>query len=534
MEGQRKRDQEQRTTDPTLSANLLSSAYIRWAASALSGVLLFSCFPLLNWHPLVWMACAPLLAAAVSEPRLGRAYLLGALTGCVFLIGSLYWFVTVMTVYGHMPPLLAMAVMVPFLVLFSSFWGVFALVEAWAARRSLAIALVLSPFLWVALEFARTYYFVQGFPWNFLGYAVQPLGLRQLASTTAVYGLSFLAVASSALVAWSMKEWHWRKSGPLIAWAVLLLIADYALDPPSVPRGTNVALLVQPNVPMDETAQEKWAPWQNPEPLAHLVSITEESLRSQGQQFPTPPLIVWSENPAPFFFGRDPVFRTAIENMARLTHAYVVVGTNTFAGPDNSLPHNSAVVLDPSGQLILQYDKIHLVPFGEYVPGWLPNTVGKITSQVGDYVPGTRYEWAASPDGAIGVFICYESIFPQLVRRLTPTGPSVLVTISDDAWYGDSSAAYQHLEMARLRAIENHRFLLRSTNDGVTAVIDPYGRILATIPRHRAMALAGSFSFLTEETFYRAHGDVFAWLCVAASGLTAGLAVLGQKTGSRH
>jgi apolipoprotein N-acyltransferase len=191
-------------------------------------------------------------------------------------------------------------------------------------------------------------------------------------------------------------------------------------------------------------------------------------------------------------------------------------------------------VLDPSGQLILQYDKIHLVPFGEYVPSWLSGTLGKITSQVGDYVSGTRYQWAASPEGAIGIFICYESIFPQLVRRLTPAGPSVLVTISDDAWYGDSSAAYQHLEMARLRAIENHRFLLRSTNDGVTAIIDPYGRILATIPRHRALVLTSSFSFLAGETFYRAHGDVFAWLCVAVVGVILGLAVLGRKVRSRQ
>ena len=497
-------------------------------------MLLFACFPLFNWHPLVWVATAPLLAAAVSEPRLRRAYLLGALAGSVFLAGSLYWFVEVMTVYGHMTPVLALAVMVPFLVLFSSFWGVFGLVLAWTARRSLSAALLLSPFLWVTLELARTYQFASGFPWNLLGYAVQPSGLRQLASTTAVYGVSFLAVASSALIAWAMLEWQAKQFWPLAAWVVLLAATNYVLDPPPVQRGTNAALLIQPNVPMDESAQVNWEPWQNPRPLAGLVALTEESLRRLGPQSLTPPLIVWSENPAPFFFGRDPVFRTAIENMTRRAHAYVVIGTSTFEGPDNSLPHNSAVVLNPSGQLVLQYDKIHLVPLGEYVPSWLPGTVGKITSQVGNYVAGTRYQSAATPEGAIGIFICYESIFPQLVRRLTPAGPSVLVTISDDAWYGDSSAAYQHLEMARFRAIENHRFLLRSTNDGVSAVIDPYGRILATIPRHRAMALAGNFSFLAEETFYKARGDAFAWLCAVASGVIVGLAALGQRAGSRQ
>jgi apolipoprotein N-acyltransferase len=360
------------------------------------------------------------------------------------------------------------------------------------------------------------------------------LGLRQLASTTAVYGLSFLAIASSALIAWAILEWQAKQLGPLAAWAVLLVAINYVLDPPPAPRGTNVALLIQPNVPMDEAAQQNWAPWKNPKPLAGLVAMTEESLPRLRPQLLTPPLVVWSENPAPFFFGRDAVFRAAIENMARRAHAYVVVGTNTFEGPDNSLPHNSATVLNPSGQLILQYDKIHLVPFGEYVPGWLPGIVGKVTPQVGDFAPGTRYQPAVTPEGAIGIFICYESIFPQLVRRLAPAGSGVLVNISDDGWYGDSSAAYQHLEMVRFRAIENHRFLLRSTNDGVTAVIDPYGRILETIPRHRAMALAGNFSFVGEETFYKAHGDVFGWLCAVSSGVIVGLAAFGKKVGGQQ
>ena len=497
-------------------------------------MLLFACFPLVNWHPLVWVAAAPLLAAAVSEPQLGRAYFLGALTGSIFLAGSVYWFVEVMIVYGHMTTVLALAVMVPFLLVFSSFWAVFGLVLAWVARRSLAAALLLGPFLWVALELARTYQFIGGFPWNLLGYAVQSSGLRQLASTTAVYGLSFLAVASSALIAWSILEWQAKQFWPLAAWVVLLVATNSVLAPPTAPHGTNVALLIQPNVPMDEVGQQNWAPWRNPKPLAELVAMTEDCLRHQSPQSLTPPLIVWSENPAPFFFGRDPAFQTAIENMAKRAHAYVVVGTNMFGGLDNSLPHNSAVVLNPSGQLILEYDKIHLVPFGEYVPAWLPSAVGKVTPEVGDFVPGTRYQPAVTPEGAIGIFVCYESIFPQLVRRLTPAGSGVLVNISDDGWYGDSSAAYQHLEMVCFRAIENHKFLLRSTNDGITAVIDPYGRILETIPRHRAMALAGNFSFLGEETFYKARGDVFAWLCVIASGVIAVLAAFGQMISRRQ
>jgi apolipoprotein N-acyltransferase len=158
---------------------------------------------------------------------------------------------------------------------------------------------------------------------------------------------------------------------------------------------------------------------------------------------------------------------------------------------------------------------MHLVPFGEYVPWWaFPDKVGKITHEVGNFVPGTRYEVAQTPHGVIGVFICYEAIFPELVRKITLKGAGVLVTISNDTWYGSTSAAYQHLEMARLRAIENERYLLRATNDGVTAVIDPYGRVLERTPRQRAMVLAGNFDYRVGKTFYTAHGDIFAWLCL--------------------
>jgi apolipoprotein N-acyltransferase len=172
----------------------------------------------------------------------------------------------------------------------------------------------------------------------------------------------------------------------------------------------------------------------------------------------------------------------------------------------------------------LAYDKIHLVPFGEYVPAWaFPSLVGKITYEAGDFVPGTSCRTAQTADGGIGLFICYEAIFPQLVRRLVPEGPGVLVNISNDAWFGDSAAPFQHLEMACLRAIENRRYLLRGTNDGVTAVIDPYGRVAARLSRHQQAVLVGRFAYLSERTFYTAYGDVFAWLCVGVAAVMIGV-----------
>jgi len=507
-----------RPRNPGPVALLFTRRTIRYVAGGLSGVLLFACLPSLNLHFLVWVACFPLLLATVSEDQLKHAFFQGHVCGAVFWAGSCYWFIAVMRRYGGVNPLLGTGALILFLAVFAIFFSALSVVIAWTARRSIVVALALTPFLWVSMELGRTH-LLFSFPWNLLGYAVQAAGLRQIASVTGVYGLSFLAVLASAVLAWVFVQKPLKRalvvSGCL---TVAFVGGDFLLSPPPLQQGKSVALLVQPNVPLDEAALESWVPWRDPSRLMHLITLSESGLKSVGPGTDAPPLIIWAENPAPFYYTRDPVFRAAIEGLARKAHAYVVFNTITFTGQDNTQPKNSAVVLDPEGRETLQYDKIHLVPFGEYVPNWpLLNLAGKITSQVGDFVPGSNYQGARTMEGAVGVFICYEAIFPQLVRRLTPGGPSVLVTISNDAWYGDSSAAYQHLNMARLRAVENGRYLLRATNDGVTAVIDPFGRIVSELPRHETATLPAHFDYRSKRTFYNLYGDVFAWLCVAVS-----------------
>jgi apolipoprotein N-acyltransferase len=571
-----------------------------WLAAAISGLLLVACFPQIHLPGLVWVACLPLVAALAREKRLKRAFLLGYVCGAFFFAGSCYWFLIVMELYGHLARALAVVVLVLFVIVDSVFFGGFGLAVGWMARRSPAWALAASPFLWVAMELARTY-LVTGFPWDLLGYAVQASGVRQIASVTGVYGLSFLAVATSVLMAWvllgssrfsnrpsntdsenrepgtrlmpplspesspSPSRVHFRPTDlrfgriayraftwnfsvlVLASWVVLLLVAQWRLAPPPPVKGRELALLVQPNVPLDEAAADAWAPWRDPTQLERLVQFSEaaaasiENRKSKIENpipianrqsaidnvLPHPPLLVWAENPAPFFFTRDPIFRNALESMARQTHAYVI--TNTIIPLDAAGDEitNSAVTLDPEGREVSRYDKIHLVPFGEYVPWWaLPGLVHKITSEIGNFVPGTSYTVAPSPGGGFGVFICYEAIIPQLARRLVAAGANVLVNISNDAWYGDSAAAYQHLEMARLRAIENHRYLLRATNNGLTTLIDPYGRVLDELPRYQRLVMPARFDYETRMTFYSAHGDVFAWLCVAIGGV---MLMLGRK-----
>lgn len=499
-------------------------------ASALSGFFLFACFPLLSWHILVWVACAPLLAALLREPRLGRAFLLAYCAGAVFLAGSCHWFVDVVELHGGVAPVLAWGILLLFVLVFSVFFGAFGFIEAWTARRSQTMAVVLSPFLWVTVEIARTY-LITGFPWNLLGYAVQATGLRRGASFTGVYGLSFVAAATSALMVWIWLEARGKLAWVTAAgWCVALVAVNWALTPPPPSPGARRAYLVQPNIPMDFESVMKWAPWRDPAPLEGLVATSIASVAREGRGEP-PPLIVWPENPAPFYFERDPIFRGAVERMARQAGAYIIVGSVNYADAENMQPKNSAVVLDPEGRVLLMYDKIHLVPFGEYVPGWaFPRLVGKITHEAGNFVPGASYRAAQTAAGTISVFICYEAIFPQLVRRLVTDGPGVLVNISNDAWFGDSAAAAQHLEMARMRAIENGRFLLRATNDGITAVIDPYGRVLARLPRHQAAVLRASYDYRAGRTFYTKHGDVFAWFCVLIAGAIAAAEIKRQKS----
>jgi apolipoprotein N-acyltransferase len=492
--------------------------------------MLFAIFPLPDWNLLVWIACAPLLAAVTSERRILHGFLLAYISGAIFLTGSCYWFVYVMERHGGLGPALAVGVLLLFVLVFAVFFGAFGLIETWVARSSRSYALLLSPALWVTMEIARTY-LITGFPWNLLGYAVQANGLQRLASYTAVYGLSFLAVATSALLAWVFLE-PGRRSAQIatLTWLALLLAVNWLATPPTLPSGSSAAFLIQPNIPLDETALKQWEPWKNLAPLDQLINMTLSS-EKQGSPTASAPLVIWSENPGPFYFDRDPVFRGAMEKMARQAQAYMVVGTVSFKPADGGRPRNSAIVLDPQGRELLEYDKIHLVPFGEYVPAWaFPGLVGKITYEVGDFVPGSNYQVGSTPQGSVGIFICYEAIFPQLVRRIAAQGAAVLVTISDDTWFGDSSAAYQHLEMARFRAIENGRYLLRATNDGVTVLIDPYGRVLDRLPLHQASILAARFDYLTRQTFYTAHGDVFAWLCMAIALVMVIAPIIGVKS----
>jgi len=222
--------------------------------------------------------------------------------------------------------------------------------------------------------------------------------------------------------------------------------------------------------------------------------------------------VVWPELPAPLYYFSDPDFQEAAARLAIRQHNFLF---GTVAYTAHQQPLNSAVLLGPDGKVASRYDKIYLVPFGEFVPrafSW----VNRISHEIGDFVPGDSIQVMNAEEGRLGVFICYESAFPHLVRQFARNGADVFFNLSNDAYFGRSAAYWQHLTIARMRAVENRRFLVRSTNDGITAVIDPAGRIRARIPPFREVAAILPFGRIQATTFYTRHGDCFAWGALAA------------------
>ncbi|MBI2819914.1 MAG: apolipoprotein N-acyltransferase [Acidobacteria bacterium] len=489
-----------------------------------SGLLLVLSFPKFNLLPLAAVALLPLLLTTAKEASAKRRFLGGYLAGVVFFAGTCYWIYNVQRDYGGLSVPAAAGVFALFCGVLAFYFSVFSWLAGYLWRLSWGPAAI--PLLWVALEYARTH-LMTGFPWLLVGYALTDnYPLARLAQWTGVYGLSYLLVGLTVACIWllirpgALATMHLLAVVGLFCWLSISAVEEqYAED--------QRAFLVQTNIPQD-TALTRWDVQTQAPLLNRLRELTVRSVRQPGR----PALVVWPEVPVPFYYGNDSFTRPYAEQIARQTKSYFLMGIVGYAaGSDRQSPTNSAVLLDPSGKLISQYDKIHLVPFGEYVPlrRWL-TIVEKVTAEVGDFVPGEQLVVSTLPGGKMSILICYEAIFPDLVRRFVHEGAQVLVNISNDGWYGSSAARYQHLLMARMRAIENHRFVLRATNNGITAVIRPDGQLADQIPPDRAGVLQARWSFETDETFYTRHGDWFAWI----AGVVALLALITRWSDSHN
>jgi apolipoprotein N-acyltransferase len=287
----------------------------------------------------------------------------------------------------------------------------------------------------------------------------------------------------------------------------LLFLPFLAFLPPMPPalRGQNTAVLLQPNV--SET--EQWTSQSIHREEDELTSLTERSVTLQTVH--PPEIAVWPEIPAPFYYYDDEYYRKLMDNLARSTHAYVLIGD---VAHEAGRLYNSATLISPEGVPVSRYDKVNLVPFGEFVP-WPFGFANKISTEVGDFSSGNRVVVSPTGEHKIGTFICYESVFPNFVRQFARGGAEVLFNISNDGWFGNSAARDQHLMIVRMRAAENRRWILRSTNDGVTGTIDPAGRVRGILPLHTQATSYTGFNYIAEQTFYTRHGDWFPLVCAA-------------------
>jgi apolipoprotein N-acyltransferase len=526
-----------------------------WAAACLSAGLLELPFPLAGPMPpwrsvFAWFGLVPLLWAILSPMQIGSrrplrgAFLLSYLCGFLWYCGNCYWVRDTMMRYGDMPPMAPTLLLIGFSLVLGLYFGVFGLSVMLVRRAtgSTRLALAAAPVLWTALELAAAR--ITSVPWDQLGYSqVDNAALNQLAPWTGVYGISFVLVVFNAAIALLFvgKPSESRPRWKGVFWLTLAL-SGFSFGLFAGPRDrsgapTATAVLIQPN--LDVGSEDAWpgAQWANHmDQFAHLaeeqcktyIAGIPQTGAASGEivcpPYPTHPnLVVWPESPAPFA-EQEPRFQQGMASVARAVQAPLVVGSLGMNPPSTEglwRYYNSALIVGSDGARVGRYDKIHLVPFGEYIPfKELLFFAHKLTGRVSEFTRGDEREVFHLGGHRYGVFICYEAVFADEVRQFARLGAEVLVNISDDGWYGDTSAPWQHLNMVRMRAIENRRWILRDTNSGVTASIDPYGRVRQSIPRHQTDALPAEYGFRDDITFYTAHGDVFAWLCaVAALGI---------------
>ena len=473
---------------------------------------------------MAWVALTPLLVALGEAPSPRHGFRLGYVAGAVSSLGIVYWTSIVVVQFGGLALPLGVAVMVLLCLALALFPSVFGwMVSRWA-RTYGPSAVLLAPIAWVATEILRAHTLFD-FSWCLLGYSQHAnLPTIQIARYAAVYGVSFVvAVVSSALAFLVLERRRGPRTAVLLATIGLLAVVwmhgEWRLSqvPPEVGR-LRVGL-VQASIAQDEKWDAAHA-WRN---VDRHLELTRRAAAAGAR------LVVWPESALPFLFDRTPVVATQLADVVRQYGLYLLFGNDDReqGGDEPGRIWVGAKMLDPQGQIALRYHKIRLVPFGEYVPMQSVLTLGgkfsaKLVQEVGEFTPGNEYAVGLVDGHPVSVFICYEAIFPDLVREFAAGGAQLLVNITNDGWYGRTSAPYQHFAMARFRAVENERFLVRAANTGITAVVDPHGRVLERTELFERAVLVRDVPLLAGSTFYTRHGDVFAWACLgAAVALTA-------------
>ena len=494
--------------------------------AALSGLLLSGAFPKIGLDWLAWFALVPLFAA-IANLSAKKSFRIGFIAGLAHYLSLLYWVVPVMRTYGYLPLYLSIAILFLFAAVLALFPAFFCMVLATIGRTP-ARFLIITPLLWVALEYIRTF-ILTGFPWALLGHS-QYLRhyLIQIADLFGAYGVSFLIALSNtalflALAHITKQTWQHKpvSKRPLAAAAILFALGFLFTCIYGAWRikTTDQLIAVSPTVRLaviqgNIKQAVKW------DPAFQAATIKTHKRLSFAAKSENPDLIVWPESATPFylFYDKEPT-QKVIEGIQQADTDFLIGSPSFVRNQGNIEYYNSAYLIRPRSKSIRKYDKAHLVPFGEYVPfkRWLP-FLGKVVAQVGDFrpgKPGQTLPW--KKDAFIGIQICYEIIFPGLSREMVKNNAVLLINITNDAWFGTTSGPYQHFSMTIFRAVENRRALARAANTGISGFIDPVGRVLASTPLLEEAALTRTVPLIRNITFYTRFGDLFAMACMAST-----------------
>ncbi len=498
------------------------------AFSLLSGLLLNLIFPEWGIDALAWVALVPLFWALIKSPSPKNSFFLGLCSGLIYFTGSCFWITNTMVHYGHLP--FGVSIFLLFLLTFymalypAIFSAVFFIFKK---RKGIFWALIFSPFLWSFLEFCRSFLFT-GFPWNFLGYSqYQNLHIIQIADITGIYGVSFFICLINAFLCFCIGHLLDREnltSGTTfkgrdfrvfatITLITIIIVFSYGNIRLSDYTEANKEDLFRVSLVQGNIDQEKkWNPLYKDKILEIYKNLTLGSIKKNTD------LVVWPETAIPFFFNFEISKTENLKNFTKEAGIYLLTGSPSLQrDEDKNLLSNSAYLISDKGLAIGRYDKVKLVPFGEYVP--LKNLlwfVGKMVVGIGNFFPGEEPKIMPHPRSPFGVLICFEIIFPDLARWNVQKGARFLVNITNDAWFGKSAGPYQHLSKVVFRAIENRVPIVRAANTGISAFINQKGQVEAATEIFVRKTIEGEISPAKGTiSFYTKFGDLFVYLCGA-------------------
>lgn len=494
----------------------------RFALAILSGIALVLAFPPFGAGFLAWGALVPLFFSLDGASR-RTAFLLGSASGFAFYLGTVYWVIHSMYNFGGVPLGVSILVMLSLVLYLSLYTGVFGLLVSVTAGFDRLARVMLFPAFWVMLEYLRGHLFT-GFPWVLLGYTQsQYLPLIQISDITGVWGVSYLIAAFNAAAFFVLRHLVKKEErlpvlpvGAAIALLSLTLVYGM-LRMDNVDKEVSGWSAMKVGIAQGSIDQSvKWDGGYQQKTLDIYKDLTSKAGRENAR------LVIWPETAIPFYFEAEKIRDGFVGSIMRDAGTYVLTGSPSYNYNPVSAEvsyYNSVYLLSPAGEALGRYDKIHLVPFGEYVPLRSILPFKKLTAGVGDFNEGPGPVPIMFEGGGIGTLVCFESIFPEIARGAVKNGATMLANLTNDAWFGYTSAPYQHFGMAVFRAVENKSYLVRAANTGISAVIDPNGRIRKETRLFERTVIVDEIRLRQGDlTFYSRYGDAFAWACAVISG----------------